>query len=223
MVMKIGEAGLQIIKNFEGCRLTAYLCPAGVWTIGYGHTTGVKKGQRITQAQADSFLAEDLRKYEQKVNKYYDKYMWRQNEFDALVSFAFNVGSIDRLSANGTRSKKLIGEKILLYNKAGGKELSGLTKRRQAEQRLFLSSASCSAASQDGTQAPLEKKQPVLKKGNCGAAVKELQQRLNGKGYELKADGIFGSRTLQCVKVFQAAEKLAADGVVGEKTWSRLL
>lgn len=61
-----------------------------------------------------------------KVNKYYDRYAWRQNEFDALVSFAFNVGSIDQLSANGTRSKKAIGEKIILYNKAGEKSLQGL-------------------------------------------------------------------------------------------------
>ena len=71
-----------------------------VWTIGYGHTLGVKEGQRITQAQADGLLVEDIRKYEKKVNKYYDRYAWRQNEFDALVSFAFNVGSIDQLSAN---------------------------------------------------------------------------------------------------------------------------
>lgn len=64
MEMRTGEAGLHIIKSFEGCRLTAYKCPAGVWTIGYGHTLGVKEGQRITQAQADGLLVEDIRKYE---------------------------------------------------------------------------------------------------------------------------------------------------------------
>ncbi len=223
MEMRTGEAGLHIIKSFEGCRLTAYKCPAGVWTIGYGHTLGVKEGQRITQAQADGLLVEDIRKYEKKVNKYYDRYAWRQNEFDALVSFAFNVGSIDQLSANGTRSKKAIGEKIILYNKAGGKELAGLTKRRKEEQKLFLASASGGNTAQNKIPASSDKKRPVLKKGSVGAAVKELQQRLNGKGYALETDGVFGNRTLRCVKEFQAAKKLAADGIVGEKTWNMLV
>lgn len=95
MGLKTGQAGLSLIKQFEGCRLTAYKCPAGVWTIGYGHTAGVKQGQKITQEQADGLLTEDLQKYEKKVDKYDGRYWWNQNEFDALVSFAFNVGSID--------------------------------------------------------------------------------------------------------------------------------
>lgn len=137
--MKTGQAGLNLIKKFEGCRLTAYKCPAGVWTIGYGHTAGVKQGMIITQAQADAFLVEDVERFETNVNKYYDKYRWNQNEFDALVSFAFNIGSIDQLTAGGTRSRAVIAEKILLYNKAAGKLLSGLVKRRETERELFLS------------------------------------------------------------------------------------
>lgn len=136
--MKTSQAGIDLIKKFEGCRLDAYKCPAGVWTIGYGHTAGVTAGQKISSAQAEAYLCADLEKYEKKVEKYEDRYRWTQNEFDAMVSFAYNLGSIDKLTANGTRSKTVIAEKILLYNKAGGKVLDWLTKRRQAERELFL-------------------------------------------------------------------------------------
>ena len=82
--MKIGNSGLQLIKSFEGCRLTAYKCPAGVWTIGYGHTAGVKQGMTITQEQADNYLKSDLVIYENHVNNLNRSF--NQNEFDALVS-----------------------------------------------------------------------------------------------------------------------------------------
>ncbi len=134
--MKISTTGLNLIKSFEGCRLTAYKCPAGIWTIGYGHTGNVKFGQKITQAKADAYLKSDLAKFEKHVASY-KKYNWNQNEFDALVSFAYNVGSITQLTANGTRTKKQISEKILAYDKAAGKTLAGLTRRRQAEKALF--------------------------------------------------------------------------------------
>lgn len=135
--MKISTTGLNLIKSFEGCRLTAYKCPAGVWTIGYGHTGGVRSGQKITQAKADAYLKADLAKFEKHVMSYNKKYNWNQNEFDALVSFAYNIGSITQLTANGTRTKKQISEKILAYDKAAGKTLAGLTRRRQAEKVLF--------------------------------------------------------------------------------------
>lgn len=136
--MRTSQNGINLIKQFEGCRLKAYQCAAGVWTIGYGHTAGVKVGQTITQIQAESFLKDDLLKYEQKVMKYNDKYRWNQNEFDALVSFAYNIGSIDQLTAGGTRSRATIASKFTAYNKAGGKVLDGLTKRREVEKALFL-------------------------------------------------------------------------------------
>lgn len=135
--MRISENGLNLIKSFEGCRLTAYKCPAGVWTIGWGHTGGVKPGQKITQAEADQMLVSDMTAYEHKVDKY-ASYHWNQNEFDALTSFAYNVGSIGQLTANGTRNRATIAEKILQYNKGSGKVLPGLTKRREAERKLFL-------------------------------------------------------------------------------------
>ena len=119
--MKTSKNGINLIKKFEGCRLTAYKCAAGVPTIGYGHTAGVKMGQAITQEQADRYLKDDLVKYEKNVGKYDSKYRWNQNEFDALVSFAFNIGSIDQLTASGIRDRKTIAERILQYNKAAGK------------------------------------------------------------------------------------------------------
>ena len=113
--MVISERGLNLIKSFEGCRLTAYKCPAGVWTIGWGHTGDVVAGQTITQEQADRMLRVDMAAYEAKVMKYNDKYRWNQNEFDALTSFSYNVGSIDQLTANGTRSRDVIADKLLAY------------------------------------------------------------------------------------------------------------
>lgn len=136
--MNVSQEGIDLIKKYEGCHLAAYKCPAGVWTIGYGHTRNVKEGDVITQAQADAYLLEDLKKSEDAVNDYYSKYKWSQNEFDALVSFAYNIGNIKQLIAYGTRSRQVIAEKMLQYNKAGGKVLNGLVKRRQDEQALFL-------------------------------------------------------------------------------------
>lgn len=134
--MEIGQAGIDLIKQHEGCRLTAYRCPAGVWTIGYGHTgSDVKQGMVITQAEADRLLQQDLERFEKNVMKFNNKYHWTQNEFDALVSFAFNIGSINQLTANKTRTKDQIAQAMLLYNKAAGKVLPGLTKRRQAERQ----------------------------------------------------------------------------------------
>ena len=136
--MKISDNGLAIIQKFEGCRLKAYKCPAGVLTIGYGHTgKDVKAGMTITKAQAVDLLRKDIAKFEKIVAKYNKTYKWNQNQFDALVSFAFNVGSIDQLTNNGKRSIAEISAKIPAYNKANGKVLLGLTRRRADEKKLF--------------------------------------------------------------------------------------
>lgn len=134
--MKTSEKGIALIKSFEGCRLTAYLCPAGVWTIGYGHTAGVSKWQAITQEQADSFLKADLEKYEKYVNV--TGLTLNQNQFDALVSFTYNcgAGNLKKLIANRTLPE--IADAMLLYNKGGGKVLAGLVRRREEERKLFL-------------------------------------------------------------------------------------
>ena len=144
--MKISQKGLDLIKEFEGCRLTAYKDAVGIWTIGYGCTsadrditgTNIYQGMTITQKQADEWLEKSVNnKYVPKVMKYDAIYHWNQNELDSLTSFAYNIGSIDQLTANGTRSKLQISEKILSYDKAGGKVLAGLTRRRKAEKALF--------------------------------------------------------------------------------------
>ena len=139
MSMKISSKGVSLIKSFEGCRLKAYKCPAGVWTIGYGHTAGVKEGDTITQEQADEYLRNDLAKYEKAVLNYDSIYNFNQNQFDALVSFTYNcgVGNLKNLTQSGKRTLAQISVKLLLYNKAGGVVLRGLQRRRAAEKELF--------------------------------------------------------------------------------------
>lgn len=137
--MKTSQTGIDLIKKFEGCLLAAYKCPSGKWTIGYGHTSGVAAGQKISSAQAEAYLRADLEKFEKLVAKYDSTYHWTQNEFDAMVSFAYNFGSIDKLTVNGKRTKAEVSEKILLYVKdKNGNVLQGLVNRRKAEQELFM-------------------------------------------------------------------------------------
>ena len=139
--MKTSQEGINLIKKFEGCKLTAYKCPAGVWTIGYGHTDGVKKGQKITKARAEEYLKNDLIKYEKGVENLV-KVTLNQNQFNALVSFAYNCG----LSAlkTSTLLKKLnkkdykgASNEFLRWNKANRRVLEGLNTRRKAERDLF--------------------------------------------------------------------------------------
>lgn len=139
MAMKISSKGVSLIKQFEGCRLKAYKCPAGVWTIGYGHTVGVKSGDTITQEQADAYLRDDLAKYEKAVQNYDGIYRFNQNQFDALVSFTYNcgAGNLKNLTQSGKRTLTQISAKLQLYNKAGGVVLKGLQRRRAAEKELF--------------------------------------------------------------------------------------
>lgn len=138
--MKTNVQGLALIKSFESCKLTAYkaVSTEKYYTIGWGHCgADVTKGMKITQARADALLVSDLAKFEAKVEKYQSKYNFNENQFSALVSFAYNVGSIDGLTANGTRTIAQISAKITVYNKSGGKVLAGLTRRRNAEKQLF--------------------------------------------------------------------------------------
>lgn len=135
--MKINAEGLELIKSFEGCRLTAYKCPAGVWTIGYGHTIGVYEGMVITKTQADNMLKSDLKKYEKYVTDTV-KLNLTENQFSALVSFTYNCGVGNLRTLIKGRTVSQIAEAMLLYNKAGGKKLAGLVRRREAERELFL-------------------------------------------------------------------------------------
>lgn len=138
--MVVDEEGYNLIKQFEGLRLNAYRCSAGKWTIGYGHTKGVKKGMYISEAVATHFLIEDVQRVEPVINSYDGIYHWTQNEFDALASFAFNcgIGNLKKLLKYGQRTKSQIADAILLYNKANGRVLRGLVRRRKAERELFV-------------------------------------------------------------------------------------
>lgn len=200
--MKISKKGLELIKKYEGCRLTSYKCPAGVWTIGYGHTAGVTPGMTITQAQAEQMLVDDMTKYEAKVNKYQNKYNFNQNQYDALVSFAYNVGSIDQLTQNGTRTIAQISAKFSAYNKGGGKVLAGLTRRRAEEKALFDAKTTENFAEKPTTNTTGV--QVMDKKENVKNAIKNLQKALNDYGkYGLVVDGIFGPKTQDALNKYK--------------------
>lgn len=132
---------MSLIKQFEGCRLTAYLCPAGVWTIGWGRTTNVKRGDTCTQAQADAWLTDEYDAFESKVRALI-KVPVTANQLGALVCFAYNVGTGALASSTLLRVLNAgryddAALQFARWNKAGGKVLAGLTKRRAAEASLF--------------------------------------------------------------------------------------
>lgn len=139
--MITNKAGIELIKEFEGCRLTAYRCPAGVLTIGFGHTgNNVKPGQTISKERAEELLRQDLVRFETAVTAWDYHYKWNENEFSALVSFAFNCGesSLRNLLKNGTRTRAEIRNALPLYCKdINGHKLAGLVRRRNAELKLF--------------------------------------------------------------------------------------
>lgn len=140
MSRNLSKNGLNLIKSFEGCRLIAYKClpTEKYYTIGYGHYgSDVTAGMKITKEQAEKFLLQDCKKAIKNVNSFMSKYNFNQNQFDALVSFAFNVGSINQLTASGTRTLEQISSKITAYNKSGGRVIAGLVKRRAKEKELF--------------------------------------------------------------------------------------
>lgn len=141
--MNIGNKGLELIKSFEGCRLTAYKCPAGVWTIGYGRTQGVYEGMVITQEQADNMLREDVKYYADAVDRYNSRFNFNQAEFDSLTSFTYNcgVGSLQAVMSC-CNTKQEIAEECKLYNKGAGQVLPGLVRRRNEEYKLFMSGSS---------------------------------------------------------------------------------
>lgn len=142
MSRKTSQAGVDLIKRFEGLRLEAYLCPAGVWTLGYGHTGAhVLPGSKVTEHQAEVILQSDLERFERAVERLAPGAS--DNEFAALVSFAFNLG--EAALARSTLLKKfLAGDKpgaageFAKWVYAAGKVLPGLVKRREAERTLFL-------------------------------------------------------------------------------------
>lgn len=142
--MSISDRGVELIAKYEGCRLEAYKCPAGVWTIGYGHTEGVSQGDKLPSLEAaKELLKKDLEKYGGYVNNCVNKglisFPLNQNQFDALTSFCYNCGNGNLQKLVSGRDAATVAEKLLLYNKGGGKVLTGLVRRRGEERELFLS------------------------------------------------------------------------------------
>ena len=132
----ISDKGIEILKKLEGLRLNSYLDSAGVWTIGYGHIKTAKKNQTITEAQAETLLKQDLIRFEKYVNSFN---IDTQNQYDALVNFAFNIGSFGVNFTNHLKNKDLANLFLywLKYVNAGGNPLLGLKRRRAVEIALF--------------------------------------------------------------------------------------
>jgi lysozyme len=214
-MFKMNKKGIDLIKHFEGCHLTGYLCPANVPTIGYGTTvypdgTAVRVGDRITQSQADEYLELDLKnKYEKHVkdSNIYEK-LKNHNEFSALVSFVYNVGrggihlpnSIFRRIANGEDYKKVVSEELPRWVHGGGGRLAGLVRRREAELELFFSKVG------------QEDNDLEIKLNEVSGKVEQYQKDLNtwlgtwGKP-TLSADGIFGQLSLAASNDFARNNK----------------
>ena len=147
--MKVSNASIQLIKHHEGVRYKPYRCPAGLWTVGVGHLIGDGKSlpaewnRTFTQAEVNGILAKDLRRFELGVSKMLPNVPLRQHEFDALVSFCFNLG-LGCFQRSTIRQALLRGDKeaamesLVKYCRAGGKILKGLQNRRLDERKLFL-------------------------------------------------------------------------------------
>ena len=141
--MRTGQPGINLVKSFESLRLEAYKCPAGIWTIGYGHTAGVRPGDAIDKQRAEQLLAEDLREFEAVVNR--ECTGVNQNQFDALVSFVFNVGTASFLKSTLLKCVKAnpgnlnIRYELSRWDKSKGTRLAGLVRRRRAEADLYFS------------------------------------------------------------------------------------
>ena len=141
--MNTSPKGIALIKEFEGLRLKAYQCPGGVWTIGYGHTAGVKPGIVISEAQAEEYLKADLIAFERYLNGL--GLALNQNQFDALISFIYNVGTGN--FSNSTLLRKVranpqdnsIMDEFLRWVYSTGRVLPGLQRRRLDEMKLYFS------------------------------------------------------------------------------------
>ena len=139
--MNISNEGISLIKKFEGCELESYQDSVGVWTIGYGHTKNIKEGMTISKEQADNMLLNELDEYCEYVEKAVDVTL-KQCEFDALVAWTYNLGSTNlnnstMLKVLNAGDKEDVPAQMKRWNKAGGKVLEGLVRRREAEAALF--------------------------------------------------------------------------------------
>lgn len=221
--MRISEKGLAMIEKFEGCLLKASNKLDGVWTIGYGQTgryygKRVRRGMTTTKAEAHAWLRDhSIKTYEDAVTQAV-KVPLNQNQFDALVSFTYNVGvgafkqstALRKLNAGDYTGA---ADALTMWTKCNGKVLAGLVRRRKEERALFLTPV---------TQ-PQTGNTDLLRKGDKGDDVKLLQHRLNILGSQLTEDGIWGVQTDSAVRGYQYRAGLTVDGIVGAKTRAALI
>lgn len=218
--MKTSQRGIDLIKGFEGCKLVAYkpVPTEQYWTIGYGHYgADVIPGQKITPGQAETYLKADLEKFEKAVDAL--GLNLNQNQHDALTSFAYNcgVGNLKKLCEGRTLPQ--IADKMLAYNKAGGKVLAGLTRRRNAERALFLTGCK---VDDDPNRNPYDEPVKAVRLNSKGNDVRWVQYYLNKAGHKLKVDGYCGNLTVDAIKAFQFSHGLSVDGIVGSATREKL-
>ena len=233
---RINSEGFKLLTTFEGCKLHAYDDGAGVWTIGYGHTQGVSEGMTITQAQAEQFLHEDLEQFESYVEDAVQVNI-NDDQFSALVCFCFNVGPGSEGFGGSTLLRKLndgdqtgATNEFPRWNKANGEPWLGLTRRRLAEQALFLSKPWKPFLDYEGDGTPndrtlstrtLKLTNPIMQ----GEDVRQLQQALIKAGFNVGpdgADGFFGKATDTAIQQFQQKKGLVVDGIVGAQTLQAL-
>ena len=224
--MEISQVGLDLVKQFEGLKLKAYVCPAGVATIGYGTTRypngqKVRIGQQITEQEAEKYLEHDCNKFGQQILSVVTVTL-NQNQFDALVSFVYNIGfgafkTSTLLKVLNKKDYIEAGKQLLRWNKGGGRVLQGLVRRRQAEKKLF---------EKTGVNAPSENKMSSLSSINAGVSskelnpeqIKELQQKLNAICHNLIVDGQCGTNTIKAFEEFKNSNGLSYPSLIGKTT-----
>ncbi|MEG5062699.1 glycoside hydrolase family protein [Microcoleus sp. B3-A4] len=212
----INQEGFKLLTTFEGCELTAYDDGGGVWTIGYGHTgDDVYPELTISQTQAEELLREDLEKFKSYVEDAVEVEI-DDNQFSALVCFCFNVGPGTEGFGGSTLLKLLndgdyqgAADQFPVWNKVNGEPWPGLTRRRLAEQALFLGMPEVRV---------LTLTEPIMQ----GEDVRQVQEALMAAGINVLADGVFGKDTDRAVRQFQQQKGLTADGVVGVQTRKEL-
>ena len=191
------ELFIDKIKSFEGFRSHAYLCPAGVWTIGYGRTSGVLPGSITTREKEDKWIREKLDQISIEIFHYSKdrNYDFKPYQIQALTSFVYNcgLGNLNKLTDYGKRDPEQISQKLPAYNKGGGKVLPGLVKRRAWEKDLF-----------DGKleEDPKKEKQPTAKD------IQILANKISGA--DLVVDGKIGKESIRVI--YSILEEVAMNG-----------
>lgn len=212
-MMKINTMGLQLIMSLEGCRLVAYkLKGEKNYTIGYGHSdASIKNGQHITQDKADVLLKEDLKKFENYVEKN-TKFELNENQFSALVSYTYNRGykGFRQLMDNTTNVSDL-SDNIVKFWGSNANYKDALIKRRKKERDLFNTPVN---VSRETCIIPNR----IMHRGDMGVEVDQLQTCLSKFGYPFHVRGVYDDETFRAVCDFQAKHKCKIDGVYGKET-----